>query len=429
MKSIHDKVANADGVIRAKREAATMSLMSAPLAPFSWRAVAVPAYGPTALAGAAMGAVLPVAAMRASDLGASLQGAALVVAMLGVGQLLGAVPAGALVARLGERTTLIRMGIIDVLALAIAGFAPSLWLMGAAMLLSGLASSAYFLARQGWMIDALPPERLARGMSLLGGSLRLGMLLGPAFGAVAIALAGLHGAYALAVGCALGSLIIVIRTPDITAAHERRLKGEPVTSVFRVIRDHRAVLMTLGLGVTVISVLRQARLVILPLWALHLGLGGVESSAIFAIAGVVELSVVYPSGWVMDRIGRTAVVLPLMVIMSVAMALLPLATTYLGLLAVAAAMAIGNGLGSGIVMTLGADAAPIHDRAQFLGGWRLCGEVGHAAAPVFITAVTAAASLAAAAMGLAVIGALGAAWMSWWVPRQDRHRRALPGAR
>ncbi|WP_370894559.1 MFS transporter [Janibacter sp. GXQ6167] len=403
--------------------------MSSSAAPFSWRAVALPAYGPTALAGAAMGAVLPVAAMRASELGASLQGAALIVAMLGVGQLLGAVPAGALVARLGERTTLIRMGVVDVIALAAAGFAPTLWIMGAAMFLSGLASSAYFLARQGWMIDALPPERLARGMSLLGGSLRLGMLIGPAVGAVAIAQAGLQGAYILAVGCALGSLIIVICTPDITAAHERRVKGEPVTSVFRVIRTHRSVLLTLGLGVTVISILRQARIVILPLWALHLGLGGVESSVIFAIAAVIELAVVYPSGWVMDHVGRTAVVLPLMVIMSLAMALLPLATEYRGLLAVATLMAVGNGLGSGIVMTLGADAAPAADRAQFLGGWRLCGEVGHAAAPLFITAVTAAASLAAAALGLALIGGIGAGWMTWWVARQDRARRAALGVR
>ena len=41
-------------------------------------------------------------------------------------------------------------------ALAVAGWAPSLWLMGVALLVSGLASSAFFLARQGFMIDVVP---------------------------------------------------------------------------------------------------------------------------------------------------------------------------------------------------------------------------------------------------------------------------------
>jgi hypothetical protein len=39
-------------------------------------------------------------------------------------------------------------------------------------------------------------------------------------------------------------------------------------------------------------------------------------------------------------------------------------------------IAAGNGLGSGIVMTLGADTAPTRGRSQYLGAWRLCGDVG-----------------------------------------------------
>ena len=43
------------------------------------------------------------------------------------------------------------------------------------------------------------------------------------------------------------------------------------------------------------------------------------------------------------------------------------------LVPVALLLGFGNGLGSGIVMTLGADFAPARGRAEFLGVWRLVG--------------------------------------------------------
>lgn len=393
--------------------------------PFAWRSIAVPAYGPSLLNGAAVGAVTPVAALRASELGASIGEAAFVVALLGIGQLLGALPSGALVARVGERRALIGAGALDVVALLVAGWAGSLWLMGLALLASGLASATFFLARQGFMIDLLPPQRLARGMSLLGGAMRAGLLLGPAVGAGAVAWLGVQGAYAVAVAFAAGSLAIVVLTPDITGEQEAARAAAPRAGVLVVARRHARLLLTQGVGVAIISALRHARLVILPLWALHLGLDGVDSSIIFAVAGVAELVLVYPGGWLMDRLGRVWVVAPLMAVLSAGFLLLPLADTFASLLAVALVMALGNGFGSGIVMTLGADAAPSQDRAQFLGAWRFCGELGNAGGTLGLSAITAALSLPAAALTLGAVGLVGWAWMTVWVGRGDRSRPGL----
>lgn len=389
---------------------------------FAWRRIAVPAFGPTLLSAAAMGAVVPIAALRADELGASLGAAAFVVALTGVGQLVGVLPAGSLVARIGERGTLWRAGVLDVVALAVAGWAPWLWLMGAALFVSGLASSAFFLARQGFMIDVLPPARLARGMSLLGGSMRTGLLLGPALGSLAIAPLGLQGAYAIAVALALSSLVVVLASPDLTREHEQVRAQEPHAGVLLVVRRHARLLLTQGIGVLVISALRNARLVILPLWAVHIGLDGVDSSRIFAVAGAAELLLVYPGGWAMDRLGRVWVVVALLSVISVSFLLLPLAETKGTLLAVALVMSLGNGLGSGIVMTLGADAAPAQDRAQFLAAWRLMGEIGNAGASLGVSGVTALASLPVAAVALGVTGLVGLGWTSGWVSRADRER-------
>ena len=45
---------------------------------------------------------------------------------------------------------------------------------------------------------------------------------------------------------------------------------------------------------------------------------------------------------------------------------------------------VGNGLGSGINMTLGADFAPPSERGEFLGVWRLMSDVGAFAGPLFM---------------------------------------------
>ena len=124
----------------------------------------------------------------------------------------------------------------------------------------------------------------------------------------------------------------------------------------------------------------------------------------------------------MDRLGRVWVVAVLLSVVSTSFLALPLAGTKGELLAVALVMALGNGLGSGIVMTLGADAAPARDRAQFLGAWRLMGELGHAGGTLGLSAVTALVSLPVAAVVLGATGLVGLGWTSLWVSRADRER-------
>ncbi|WP_068251075.1 MFS transporter [Janibacter corallicola] len=396
-------------------------------ADFRWRRIVVPAYGPSLLSAAAKGAVVPIAALRADELGAGIGTVALIVSLTQVGQLLGTLPAGWLVARIGERATLARAGLLEALAFVVAGWAPSLWLMALALLLSGAATSAFFLARQGFMIDVLPSHLLARGMSLLGGSMRTGMLLGPALGSLAIPLLGLQGAYGVAVLLALGSFVLVVASPDLTRENERARAAEPTGRIASVAGRNLRLLLTQGAGVAMISALRTARVVLLPLWALHIGLDGVASSQVFLMAAIGEICLVYPGGAIMDRLGRVWIVAAVMSTVSVAFLLLPFAQTLTSLTLVAVVMALGNGLGSGIVMTLGADAAPALDRAQFLAAWRMCGEVGNTGGSLGLTAVTALVSLPVAAVSLGVAGLLGLGWTTLWVGRADRSRVGVSG--
>jgi MFS family permease len=165
-------------------------------------------------------------------------------------------------------------------------------------------------------------------------------------------------------------------------------------------------LATLGLGITMLGAVRAARQTALPLWADHIGLDPSTTSAIFGISALTDTFLFYPAGKVMDRKGRLWVAVPALGITAVGLICLPLTHSLVTVAIVAAAIGLGNGIGSGIIMTLGADVAPAAQRAQFLGLWRIMTDSGNAAGPLVITAGAAAGSLA---IGIVAGGATGLA--------------------
>ena len=48
-------------------------------------------------------------------------------------------------------------------------------------------------------------------------------------------------------------------------------------------------------------------------------------------------------------------------------------------------LGFGNGIGSGIVMRLGADSAPHDDRTRFLGIWRMLVDLGASGGPLLLS--------------------------------------------
>ncbi|HEU5456819.1 MAG TPA: MFS transporter, partial [Nocardioides sp.] len=153
-------------------------------ADFRLRDIAVAAYGPSAVSAIGYGAIMPVLALQARALGADVSTAAFVVALWPLGMLATSLPAGAVVARLGERTTLLIAGLVDAIAMVAAALATTVWQLGLCVAVSGAAWTAFLIARQGYLIEAVPLHWRARAMSLLGGSFRVGVLVGPMIGAL-----------------------------------------------------------------------------------------------------------------------------------------------------------------------------------------------------------------------------------------------------
>jgi MFS family permease len=176
-------------------------------------------------------------------------------------------------------------------------------------------------------------------------------------------------------------------------------------------------LVTLGVGVMLVSAVRATRQAVIPLWADHLALAPSVASLIYGLAGGIDMLVFYPAGKLMDRKGRRWVAVPSMVIMGVALLLTPLTQGATTLLLAAALIGFGNGIGSGMVMTLGADHSPRAGRAHFLGLWRLMSDIGSSCGPALLSSLAALLSLGS---GIALTGLLAfaaAAQLAYWIPR------------
>jgi len=407
---------------------------------FSLRSIALPAFGPTAVWSIGVGASLPVVALSARDLGASIAVAAAFVLIEGLAAFVSSLPAGSLVARIGERRALAGAALLDAMGAALAVFAPNLWTLGVAIGLMGMTGSVFMLARQSWLTARAPVRIRARAMSTMGGVARVGLFIGPFIAAPLIAVWGTQAAYAVAVVAGLSAAVWAWfglqdaddATADAVGADglvaETGEAGRPVGDRVRlvdVIRSHRRVLMTIGVGVLLIGAARQGRFVIVPLWAESVGITDSQTALIFGIAGGAEVLLFYPAGSVMDRFGRVWVAVPFLVVLGVGMVLLPLAHGFATVAAVSTLMGIGNGMGSGIVQTLGADAAPVVGRAQFLSAWRFLSLIGQNGAPLLVSGVTVIASLGVACvvLGLLVLG--GAPWLARWLPAYDPRRAAV----
>jgi MFS family permease len=174
----------------------------------------------------------------------------------------------------------------------------------------------------------------------------------------------------------------------------------------------------LGTGILLLSAIRSTRQVVIPLWATHIGLDPAQSAIIYGIAGVVDAALFYPAGYVMDRFGRRWIAVPCVLIMGVSFVLMPLTHAAVPLTLVSLIMGFGNGIGSGIVNTLGSDASPAVGRPTFLGIWRELADGGSAIGPFILSLVT---GLAGLAVGIVVSGFVGfaaAAALARWIPKR-----------
>jgi MFS family permease len=365
-------------------------------------------YLPSLLLSFASGLLIPTLPLYVRSLGASFEVVSIVVAMAGLGTLVADVPAGILIDRFGRRPTMI-VGTASLaftaLGLGMSGLVPELIVF---RFLSGMGAALWSISRHTFMAEEVTARERGRALATFGGVNRVGTFAGPAVGGLVAVKFGLEAPFFVYAVVAFAAMVIAILfVPESRRHCARSTRGLQWTSVPRLMRENARALSTAGLAQVFAQMIRAGRQIIIPLYGAYVvGLDVGAVGTIMSASSAVDMSMFYPAGVVMDRFGRRYSTIPSFLILAVGMALVPLTHSFVTLLGATLLMGFGNGIGSGSMMTLGADFAPKNEVGQFLGIWRLIGDAGTTGGPIVVGAFADLMGLGVSAIVLSGVGLL-----------------------
>lgn len=381
------------------------------LAPkFQIRSLIWSLYVPSFLLTLGQGLLIPILPFFARDaFGSSDVLVALMITARPFGMMMFDVPAGVLVGIFGLRRTMLGGILLFAIAAVIGGLSPSFGVLIIGRLMAGSSFALWSISRQVYIAQTVPNASRGKALSLFGGISRAAAIGGAVIGGILYDEVGIRAPFfAQIVIAALTGGIILVTMRGTTEAAAKSFKHNVFPGLGHTLWDNKRIFATAGMAAIMLQFMRAAREFILPVWADENGLSGKESGYIIGVMSAVD-SVMFPVvGYIMDRWGRKATGVPAYIVFASGFAFIPFANSFELLMLVGVLVGIGNGLSSGLVLTMGVDMAPKTNPGEFLGVWRLISDAGGASGPAMIGGVASVLTLSAASVMTAGVGGLGA---------------------
>jgi MFS family permease len=359
--------------------------------------------------------MLPLYALQFEG-GAAL--AALMLGSRGAGVMLADLPAGMLVSRLGDKTVMVAGLALSVVVTAAAALFDSSLALLLVALGSGIGTGLWTIARLVYVTDHVALEQRGRVIAVIAGVQRSSALIGPALAGIGVQVLGYAATFLICAGIYALTLVALL----VLAKGMRNAAATHRVPLLQVVREHRRVFATAGTVMVMLQFLRNARLWVIPVWGTALGLDVVTIGFIFSASSAMDMIMFYPAGQILDHLGRRFALTPALILLGVSIALMPLTDGLWSFTACAILSGLGNGFSTGIFMTLGGDFAPRNGRGEFLGVWRLVGDIGMATGPFLIGVLAQLGSVATASAATGGLGLVGVFVLWAFVPETLRRR-------
>jgi len=271
------------------------------------------------------GILAPVLPNYARSFGVDLKAVGVLVAAFSVTRLAVDPFTGVILDALGERRAVTLGAAVVGLTSALAAVAPTFELLVVFRGAGGAGSAVFFAGLISYLLRTVPSDRIGRVMSAWYGSFNVGIIAGePLGGLFAGWLGPASTLWIYGVMCLVSATVFsrTIRDRPTAPASARRSTG------LRRLRWDRPLLTVLLANGAYAWVVAAVYNTLIPLFGterVHLSLLVVGGG--LAIASVTEFAALFPAGRATDRIGRKAVLVPSYVLLAIAVALWPLATT------------------------------------------------------------------------------------------------------
>ena len=335
------------------------------------------------------GGVVPALPLYAKSFGVSASAIGLAVAVYGLARFVLAMPSGQLCDRLGRRPTLAIGGIVSTLGNLWCAEAGGFTEFIVARFLAGAGAGLVLTAGQVVLADISTPARRGRTMAIYHGVFIFAVGIGPFPGGLLADYLGLAAPFR-----AYGAASFLVSVLAWFSVGETRGLSHPqggrgwsrrptLLTQMRLLAAQIGFVLVCLVGL-VNAVVRTGGLfnIIPVLGSVRLGLSVAEIGGALALGSVIGLSVAYPTGMLVDRFGRKAVIVPATMLAGFSLLIFCFAPSYPWFTTACVLWGVAMSVGGSAPAAYAADLAPPGMNAAAMSTYRMVSDLGYVIGPI-----------------------------------------------
>jgi MFS family permease len=341
-------------------------------------------YVPSVLMGFGLGMLLPTLPIVARSFGVAPEVAAQAVTALLIGRTVSYFPWGYVVDRFGRRAAMAVGPLIATAGVLTIATTPWFSLVLVGMTLVGAGEGLWSLGREIAAVEQIRAEQRGRVIGAFFGVSSAGTTLGPVVGGRLTDWAGYASVFVVA-----GLFALIVSAIGLTYRDSPSRK-RPVPAEKRRFRPFEAIApgflttFQVVMFASFCSMLRGTSVQsLLPVYVVSdLGYSASEVGYLFGVAGLVQLLTIVPAGFVSDKIGRKAAVVPAALLGALSFVGFALSGGPTGLVVSSVILGLASGMATGSMTSFTYDMVAPDARGSVQAFRRSIGEVGAFSGPI-----------------------------------------------